>query len=154
MHRLPTPYQNALTSSTDQEFIRFNTGAIQVRIPLTGDHIIEDIVLQGNKVVGGARLVNLLEDHSQPGVYRQSEFSGILKKVTLEQSGPLRAVVKLEGMHRATRGQREWMPFTVRLVLLCRTAGHPYGTHTIVYDGDQYKNFVKGLVLYSQLRHA
>jgi hypothetical protein len=136
--------QNALTSSTDQEFIRINTGAIQVRIPLTGDHIIEDIVLQGNKVVGGARLVNLLEDHSQPGVYRQSEFSGILKKVTLEQSGPLRAVVKLEGMHRATRGQREWMPFTVRLYFYAGQQDIRM-VHTIVYDGDQYKDFVKGL---------
>ena len=49
-------------------------------------------------------------------------------------------------MHKAVSGAREWLPFSVRLYF--------YGgqeairvVHTITFDGDQEKDFIRGLGL-------
>jgi hypothetical protein len=64
--------------------------------------------------------------------------------VTVEQSGPVRAVVKIEGRH-AGRG-RNWLPFVVRCYF------HAGGEmvrlmHTIVFDGQAQADFIAGLGL-------
>ena len=38
----------------------------------------------------------------------------VLKSVTVERAGSVRALVKLEGVHKSPKG-REWLPFVVRL---------------------------------------
>ena len=73
-----------------------------------------------------------------------SRFTGKIHKVTVEQSGPVRAVVKLEGMHKGSQGGREWLPFVVRLYFY---AGQETVrmVHSIFYDGDESKDFIRGL---------
>src|SRR5690606_30168868 len=48
--------------------------------------------------------------------------------------------------HRAARGSREWLPFVVRLYLY---AGHEAVrmVHTMIYDGDEQRDFIRGLGL-------
>ena len=75
-----------------------------------------------------------LEDRSTAGVLRFPEFTSDIKKVTVEQTGPVRAVVKIEGMHK-TDTAREWLPFTVRLYFYGGTEPVRL-VHTIVFDGD------------------
>ena len=55
----------------------------------------------------------------------------------------MRACVKIEGMHKATDGPREWLPFC------CDSTFMPGRTairmvHTIIFDGDQEQDFVAG----------
>ena len=77
---------------------------------------------------------------------RREKFTGKVNQVTVEQSGPVRAVLKVEGMHKATTGSREWLPFVVRLYF---SAGQESVrlVHTIIYDGDDQKDFIRGLGL-------
>ena len=63
--------------------------------------------------------------------------------MTVERAGSVRALVKLEGVHKSPNG-REWLPFVVRLYF--------YGgseqvkmVHSFVYDGDQNKDFIRAL---------
>jgi len=67
-----------------------------------------------------------------------------IRQVTVEQSGPVRAVVKFDGVHKATKGSREWLPFHVRLYFY---AGQQPArmVHTIVFDGDEHRDFIRGL---------
>ena len=62
----------------------------------------------------------------------------------MEQTGPVRAVVKIEGTHKAEKGNREWLPFTVRLYFYGGQAAVRM-VHSIVFDGDQEKDFIRGL---------
>jgi len=62
----------------------------------------------------------------------------------VEQTGPVRAVVKLEGVHKAETGAREWLPFTVRLYFYAGLEQVRL-VHTIVFDGDDQKDFIRGL---------
>ena len=66
-----------------------------------------------------AKLVLQLEDRSQlatDGVTKRVDFTSKIEKVTLEQSGPVRAVVKIEGEHFSEKQtNRALLPFVVRL---------------------------------------
>ena len=77
---------------------------------------------------------------------KRERFLSEVKHVTVEQSGPARAVVKIEGIHRGLTSRREWLPFTVRLYFYTgQTAVRLL--HTIIFDGDQEKDFIRGLGL-------
>src|SRR5205814_9528057 len=90
--------------------------------------------IDGRVVARDGRLVCTLDG----GV----EFTSAIKKVTLEQSGPVRATVKIEGVHKNT--SREWLPFVVRLYFYSGLENVRL-VHTIVFDGDHEKDFIRGL---------
>ena len=79
-----------------------------------------------------------------PGTLTFDDYLSDIRSVTVEQSGPVRAVVKIEGVHKAAQGTREWLPFTVRLYFY---AGQEKVRliHSVVFDGDQEKDFIKGM---------
>lgn len=78
---------------------------------------------------------------------KKEKYISKVTKVTMEQSGPVRAVVKIEGVHKSYKTGREWLPFQVRLYFY---AGRKTirMVHTITYDGSQYKDFIRGLAIH------
>jgi YetA-like protein len=127
--------------------ITVDTGAIQCSIPTAGANLIDSITLGGKAIAGASQLVCILQkgpaDNPEDSPTRERYLSEV-KHVTVEQSGPVRAVVKVEGMHRGTASKREWLPFTVRLYFFSGQTSVRV-VHTIVFDGDQEKDFVRGL---------
>jgi hypothetical protein len=75
---------------------------------------------------------------------RQEKFEGLLSKVTVEQRGPVRAVVRLEGKH--SNGNRGWLPFTLRFYFYAGSDALRV-LHTIVFDGDESQDFIRGIGL-------
>src|SRR6185312_15296689 len=95
-----------------------DTGKLQARIPEEGDALIDALVVDGREVARDGRLVCILQDGPDGGpadTPAREKFVSKLEKVTVEQSGPVRAVVKFEGKHRGLRNNREWLPFVVRM---------------------------------------
>ncbi|HUI57872.1 MAG TPA: hypothetical protein VLY04_23005 [Bryobacteraceae bacterium] len=124
--------------------IDIDTGNMQCRIPLQGAALIDSITIGGRIVARQGRLLCTLEDGSQADTVRFENFGSAVRKATVEQSGPVRAVVRIEGVHKAEKGSREWLPFTVRLYFYAGDAAVRV-VHTIVFDGDQEKDFIRGL---------
>ena len=126
--------------------IEVSTGPLVCRIPRHGDAIIESLVLDGREVGRHGRLVVSREDRSAEakGTVRVENFTGHLTSATVEQAGPVRAVVRLEGRHVGSDGDRAWLPFFVRLYF---TAGVQAVrlVHSFVFDGDAQTDFIKGL---------
>ena len=138
-----------LKVATNPNTVVVDTGAMQCAIPLLGPHLIESIESNGKVIAGACQLVCILQNGSANNpedTPARERFLSSVKKVTVEQSGPVRAVVKIEGMHRATASKREWLPFTVRLYFYSGQTSIRV-VHTIVFDGDQNKDFVRGLGL-------
>jgi hypothetical protein len=132
--------------STDA-VVEVDTGTLTCRIPVSGDNLIESLSVGGRVVARDAQLVCILQDGPDgdpTDAPRRTRFVGHVEKVTVEQSGPVRAVVKIEGRHRAESGGRQWLPFVVRLYF---SAGEDSVrvVHTIIYDGDQARDFIRGL---------
>ncbi|MGH1559209.1 hypothetical protein ACRAWD_19010 [Caulobacter segnis] len=72
---------------------------------------------------------------------RLQVFDGVIDTVTIEQRGPVRAVVRFEGKHRGAG--RDWLPFTLRVAV--DAEGRLTLTHSFVFDGDGNKDFIAGL---------
>src|SRR5206468_4691115 len=118
-------------------------------IPRSGNNLFDAITIDGKNVAQNARLLCTLEDRSAfetNRTLRYQRFVSDVNKITVEQSGPVRAVVKIEGIHKAEEGDRKWLPFIVRLYF---HADHePIRlVHTIIFDGDDQKDFISDLGL-------
>ncbi|HYP15946.1 MAG TPA: Tat pathway signal sequence domain protein, partial [Opitutus sp.] len=113
------------------------------RLRKTGDVIIEHLTRDGREIARDGRLV-LLRQESPEGLEQPELFTGGIERVTLEQQGPVRAVVKMEGRHARVDGGRSWLPLVVRLYFYAGSEAVRV-MHTIVYDGDEQKDFVRGL---------
>ena len=125
-----------------------DTGALKCVIPVAGGaNLIDSMTVEGRAVVGAGQLVCILQNGPQTNPEdspSREKFLSRVKKVTVEQSGPVRAVVKFEGVHKGATSGREWLPFIVRLYFYSgQTAVRM--VHTITFDGDQEKDFVRGL---------
>lgn len=64
-------------------------------------------------------------------------FDGEIDSVLVEQSGPIRAVIKLVGTHRPLAGGgRKWLPFVIRLSFYAG-GDSIRAFHTFLFDGDK-----------------
>ncbi len=135
--------------SDDADAFTIDTGAVRARIAKHGDAVISSLIVGNRTVAQNGHLIAELEDRSRYAterVLREEEFTSRIEAATLEQSGPLRAVVKVTGRHHSLTGERAWLPFTVRLYFFAGS-GAIRLTHTFIYDGDADKDFIKGLGL-------
>jgi hypothetical protein len=133
-------------TSSDTTY-EIDTGRIQARIPKWGTALIDSIVIDGREVARNGRLVCILQtgpDGDPADTPPREQFATKVEKVTMEQSGPVRAVVKIEGKHRGLKSDREWLPFVVRLYFYAGQESIRM-VHTIIYDGDQERDFIRGL---------
>jgi hypothetical protein len=124
-----------------------DTGKLKARIAFWGSGIVESISVDGREVVRDAHLVCIAQDgpegNAEDTVQREKYISKV-EKVTAEQTGPVRAVFKIEGKHKGVKSSREWLPFVVRLYFYAGQDSVRM-VHTIFFDGDQEKDFIRGL---------
>jgi YetA-like protein len=140
--------EGRLTVQNKDKSIIVDTGALQCSIPLAGGtNMVDTISIEGRVIADSGKLVCILQNGPEvdAGEARPREkFASLVKKVIVEQSGPVRAVVKFEGVHKGMKTGREWLPFHVRL---CFYSGQTSVRmmHTIFFDGDHEKDFIRGL---------
>jgi hypothetical protein len=124
-----------------------DTGPLKCRVSKWGSGIIDSMVINGREVARQGQLVCILQDGPDGNpdeAPAREKFIGKVNTVTVEQSGPVRAVLKLDGVHRSLKTDRQWLPFSVRLYFYAGQEAVRM-VHTIVYDGDEQKDFIRGL---------
>ena len=97
--------------------IEIDTGQFVCRFARQGSNIIDSMTRGGREALRDGRLVLLRQDRAasaDDAQVRQEIFESCLTKVTVEQRGPIRAVVKLEGKHSTATapGSRSRCAFT------------------------------------------
>jgi len=123
----------SLVTTTNNQFI-VNTGRLTAYLPKQGTSLLDSLCLDGRKIGGTASLVATTDAES---------YQSQLKKVEVERSGNVRAVIRLDGIHLSDSG-REWLPFTVRLYFY-RGSQQVRLVHTFVYDGDEHRDMIRSL---------
>lgn len=145
----PAPMPAGLSVRVEErpDAIVVDTGVIACTMPRRGSHIIASIARDGRVRARAGRLVVLCDDQpdADQGALRQTRFDSEIEKLTLEQNGPVRSVVKIEGKHRADAG-RAWLPFSLRLYFHAGAESVRI-MHTFVFDGDEQKDFLRGIGL-------
>jgi len=144
----PAAPAKPVTVVESSDSITIDTGTIQCRVAKSGAVLIQSIARGGQEIARDGHLVCLLQDAAEAGengTVHSEAFSGKIESVSVEQRGPVRAVVKIEGRHANEKG-REWLPFIVRLYFYSGAESIRV-MHTIIYDGNQDKDFIRGLGL-------
>jgi hypothetical protein len=137
----------------ETDFVEVDTGVIRARLPRQGAQLVHSILRDGREVLGSCTLVAQTDDRpdTEQGVLPQANqttqtvFQSRIAKLTVEQTGPVRAVVKVDGQHRSAAG-REWLPFSVRFYFYAGAESLRV-MHSFVFDGDDQKDFLRGIGL-------
>ncbi|MBB2947296.1 hypothetical protein FB565_007064 [Actinoplanes lutulentus] len=144
---IPATGTVAVTVHESSAGVEVDTGAVRCVLPRRGRYLISAISRAGTDVVRSAELVCLrrsapLDDET--GTVGTSRFDSAVVKVAVEQSGPVRAVVRVDGNHRDRR--RRWLPFSIRFYFYAGSDGIR-AVHSFTFDGDQDRDFIAGLGL-------
>jgi len=125
------------------ERIEVVAGDLVCQFARAGGTLIERVSLAGRETLRGGRLVCLNQTlpPDDLGPRETQVFDGVIQAVTVEQRGPVRAMVRFDGHHRGAG--RDWLPFTVRVAV--DAEGRLALTHSFVFDGDSNKDFIAGL---------
>lgn len=142
------PPVTALRVMQADDAISIDTGAIQCRMPRRGSVVIDAILRAGRESLRNGRLMLLRQDAPSSdiaSVTTLETFASDIEEVDVEQSGSIRAVVRIVGKHSNDAGRR-WLPFTLRLYFYAGSAAVRV-MHTIVFDGDEQRDFIRGVGL-------
>ena len=141
----PAVPKQAVAVRENEKSIEVDTGVIRCRIGRGEAILIQSIERNGREILRGGQLVGLRQDQpelSTSSPLRLESFESHIERATIEQNGPIRAVIRLEGKHRSA--ERAWLPFTVRLYFYA--GGETVRImHTFIFDGDEKKDFIRGL---------
>ncbi|KJK33438.1 Tat pathway signal sequence domain protein [Lentzea aerocolonigenes] len=131
----PAAPAKAVTVVRQAGRIVVDTGVARCVINRSGRVLIDSVARGGKVVARKGELVCLRENE---------RYTGEVHKVTVEQNGPVRAVVRIEGKHRAERRARAWLPFTIRLYFHAGAESFRM-VHSFVFDGKASDDFIRGL---------
>ncbi|CAM5229525.1 Tat pathway signal sequence domain protein OS=Streptomyces violarus OX=67380 GN=FHS41_006232 PE=4 SV=1 [Streptomyces violarus] len=153
----PAAPQKKVTVDKRGGTIDISTGVITAKIGKSGSTIVKSVTRGSTEIARNGRLVLIrqpeIEDEDQ-GAVKTERFDGAIDKVTVEQEGPVRAVVRVDGKHR--KGSRGWLPFSIRLYFYAGADSFRM-VHTITYDGKQEPgkasgDFIRGGMLGTRCR--
>ena len=138
----PQPPESPVLLREAADAIDIVSGVTRWRIPRSGAVAIAGAWSGDRQVMGPLTLVASVDDAPERG--RRVALTGRIETVTIEQKGPVRAVVKIDGMHEGEG--RRMLPFTLRLYAYAG-GDHLRIVHSFIFDGDPAKDFVSSLGL-------
>ncbi|KAF7352604.1 Secreted protein [Mycena venus] len=144
----PTEPSSPVSVSQTDDSITVTTGSFTAKFNTSGTTLIDSLSLSGSAKAQNGTLVLLLQGGpdepelagTKPSV---STMQGNIESVTVEQSGPVRAVVKVTGKYTGS-GHADFLPFILRFYIAAGATTLRMN-HFFIYDGDQFNDFIKGL---------
>ncbi len=137
---------------TERE-IRVETGVIAFAVPRRGDRLFSELTAVAGSGAqpllgpgGGGVPFAEIERRTETGTARIEFAAGRGARdltATLEEAGTERVVIRLAGTHRAANGE-EFGPLALRLYAYAGS-GRIHGVHTVVYNGDPERDFLRAL---------
>ena len=130
--------------------IILTTDDLQCIVPKSGKNIISSISLNNQVIAENGKLICNMQDGQaneygkQPSIDR---YESRVDKVTVEQKGPVRAVVKIEGIHLEPTSKREIFPFSIRLYCYAGQRNIKM-VHSFIHDANEEKDFVRGIGIF------
>lgn len=130
----------------DDDLIRVDTGSMRCVFSKNGSKLIQAIQLGARTTATDGELVLHWQNLPEPTVGEpllSEALKSEIRDAVVEHAGSIRVVIKITGIHRSDAG-RELLPFTVRCYCYLHTTSIRM-VHTLVYDADEYKDFIGGL---------
>lgn len=139
---------DSICISEADDNITIRTARFVMRVTKNGMCLFDEVEMDGKIVLANAQPVLQLEQpvnaEEQGCVYRRiRNYTGSIQRVTVEEAGALQATLKYEGIHRSADGECR-IPFIIRMTL-GRDSDEIKLMHTFLYDGDEDRDFLKGI---------
>lgn len=141
----PETFQGMECEETDTEIL-LRAGAVTVTVRKDGRHLFDTARRDGKTCLQDAEAVLILEEpfSYQGNPARQDkQYISSIEKVSVEEAGRLKTIIRYDGIHKSASGEEKF-PFIVRMEICYNNANIKF-THTFLYDGDEDKDFLKGL---------
>ncbi len=126
--------------------IVLQAGVIAITIEKDGRHLFRTAERNGRPYLCDGEAVLILEEpvcvQGNPARMEKSYVSHI-ESVSIEESGKLKTIIRYDGIHQSASGE-EKLPFIIRMEAGYNNPNLKF-THTFLYDGDEDKDFLKGL---------
>ena len=130
-----------------EEMLTLDCGLLKVEIEKKGRYLFRKVTRNGKDCGYEARPRLILEEpvvvNGRKGCV-EKEYWGRVDSVVLEEQGPMECVVKYEGTHVDESNGEERLPFIIRMRVNYDGPELRF-THTFFYDGDENKDWLKGL---------
>ena len=124
----------------DSDDILIRCGDLVWTVAGSGDRFVRKVEIAGRMVISGARLVGYLADGPEGGTRQALGCS--IDRVTIEQRGPVRAVIRIDGHHLVE--DRAVLPFALRLVAFAGSDSLQI-MHSFIMDLDPAALAIAGL---------
>ncbi len=124
-----------------------NAGTTSITISPEKDVLFKSFYAEDRLVAKEGKLILLLEERNLDGdvlVTRTVPYNGIIKETKVIENGPVRCVIQYKGTHQCRKSGVEKIPFSLFMEITKDSADINF-THTFFYDGDEKKDFLKGI---------
>lgn len=141
-----TAAEKGITLQEKEEMLLLNNGCFTISIPKKGDFLFEKIEKAGSVCACKGRLVLQLENPVCVDGYAaklQKKYQGKIQEVEIEETGALQVILKFSGIHQNKEGEEKF-PFLIRMKIGYQCDDLQF-THTFLYDGDEDKDYLKGM---------
>ena len=136
--------EGLVVSETPQS-IDIKQGDLVWTIDKASKTLIRHAMGKNRKLVGAVTLQAMTQssasEEEMPEI-KQARFEGQVTQTIVESKGPVRVVIRHDGLHRGDG--RDWLPFTVRLYFYLGSQSVRL-VHSFIFDGDEAKDFISGL---------
>ncbi len=134
-----------VTVDLHAEAVIVTVGPTRWQVPRQGRAVIASAERDGRVLLRDVALVARAQDAAsgeEAETVSRQDFASRIDSVTVEQSGPVRAVIRIDGVHAGKA--RAWLPFSLRLYF---TSGSDAVRimHSFIWDGDAEHDFLSGL---------
>ena len=130
---------------TDAAYV-VKAGVITITVEKDGRHLFTKAERNGKTYLDSAEAVLLLEEptrvNGRPAKV-EKRYASKIEKVSIEETGSLTTILRYDGIHVSEDGE-EKLPFIIRMEAGYNNPNLKF-THTFLYDGDENKDFLKGL---------
>lgn len=139
---------DGIKAKSTADGLYITTGKLSCIVNTSGNVLIRSLQIEGKPVSENGRLVTVFENSTgeTEQLIRREEYQSVVKSAVIEQSGDVRTVVKIDGVHKSKSSPVEKLPFTVRLYFY-KDETSVKMVHTFIYDADQYQDFIKGMAI-------
>ncbi len=135
-----------ICKTEDADKIVINNGFFEITVLKTGNHLFESVVRNGKILCANASPELILQEpitvDGEEAVVKHN-YKGFISETEIEEDGKFRTIIRFNGTHVDKKGLGR-LAFIIRMHIDYESSELKF-THTFVYDGDENKDFLKGI---------
>jgi hypothetical protein len=133
----------------EEKAIVINSTSMSIYITKNSPALFDKAIIDGKEAFVNLKPVLQLEEPTEiKGVSARltKKYTGIVKSIEIEERGKLQTVIKYQGVHVSDTDGDEKFPFIIRMTV-GRDCNELKFMHTFLYDGDENRDYLKGIGL-------